>query len=220
MKSISAAGLAACIVTVAVTVPAHADITLLDLHWQFYQGGYVQDPADNWAVFQNHYDRNPELNVVTHTIGGATFESVASMDVNVTDKTGFYQLSALNQLSVSASVAETSPQGLAHAFAALSQFIVRFALDETYMYTGSETLRNNYGTEFVSGSVLAPGEYGFWHISPFGPPLVETAFVGPGQSDTASDTWHLLFEFNAVPAPAGIWLVAAGLLPMRRRRQR
>lgn len=220
MKSNSAAaGLGACIVTAAVTVPAHADIILLDLHWQFYQGGYVQDPADNWAVFQNHYGGNPELNVVTHAIGGATFESVASMDVSVMEGAGFYQLSALNQLSVSASVAETSPQGIAHAFAALSQFIVRFALDESYVYTGSETLRDNNGTEYVSGSVLAPGKYGFWHISPFGPPLVQTTFVGPGQSDSASDTWHLLFEFNAVPAPAGVWLIAAGLLSMRRRRR-
>lgn len=198
--------------------PVHADVILLDLQWQFYQGGYVQHSPSEFSISQEFFSGNPAQSTLSQTFGGATFESVASMDVNIQESPGYYSIAALNELSVSASVGEQSPLGLAHSFASLSAFIVRFEIAEgSYVYSGNESLFTNKGTEVQSGSVLSVGEYNYFEFN-FGGPLTETAFVGVGEADYAFSSRMFSFSFTAIPTPSALWLGATLLLPPRRRR--
>lgn len=224
MKSIShmthASFLSVLAVLCASALPAHAgEVSLSFLTWEFYQGGFVQKDPRNFQVFQDHYRDNPEENIVSATLGGASFQSKGFMEDTLVETGDSLSLHALNTFIVSASVDRDTQEGLAHAFAGLSQFIAGFTIDSgLWEYTGTQPLEDQDGKVHESGSILNVGKYSYVEIDPF-PPLTQTEIIGSGESETVMSEREIIFNFEFIPGPGGFAVVVGAMFISRRRRR-
>lgn len=194
-------------------------VEVTDIFWFFDQGGYVQVDPFNFQVFQDTYGPNLPENIVEGQLGGASFISTATMNTSMTQIGDSMHFAAISEFTVEATVDAGTPQGLAQAYASFMGFGVTFSVTgRDHVYTGTESLINDEGMDFGSGSTLAPGSYSF-QCQTCGA-FIDTDFVGPGRTVTDSLTREFHFEFAPIPAPGALAaVVLAFVFPPRRRRR-
>jgi hypothetical protein len=198
-RIIPAAGAPAIAMACAAAIAggAGASVTIVDIGWQFYQGGLVHFADGSYIVHQDHYDDSPPLNVVSVN-GPAAMESSAAMEIAYRTTSRHQRFVATSTFGARASVRRDQDGALAHAFGGLSQFWVSFAVqDEPQVYSGSHVLCDEEEQEYVSGDVLPPGVYSFVLVDPFPEQLAETAMVTAGERDR--DFMRRQFQFDFRP---------------------
>ena len=196
--------------------PAGASVSVVNLSWQFYQGGMAQQDAENVVVLQDMYS-NVAHNEVSQTLGGATFTSIASISSTTLHGSQAMVFSSIASLAASAQTPAVLPDGMAEAFAGLSAYDVTFEVVETpHLYLGAQVLHGK-DNAFPGGSVLQPGLYSFLYLNTFG--LDAHAVAAPGQDLSDEGAWSFRFEFQPVPAPAAAPVLALGAYAATRRRR-
>lgn len=205
-----------CVCAVGVRPAAATPVTVHSLDWQFYQGGYAQQDDNNFDFAQESMFNVPSR-TVSLTIGGATFNSIASIQHTTLNDDVSFSFSTVATLRAEASVDAGSPMGAADAFAGLSLLAVVFEVSGApSMYVGDEPLESPNGQIF-SGDVIQPGMYEFFYSRPL--VLDAQTWAGPGESTFDEVTRSFNFEF-VVPAPGAALLAAPTVVMLARRRRR
>lgn len=196
--------------------PALGSDVLVNVSWQFYQGGLAQHDQQTFLDAQDKYDNVP-FNEVTRTVGGATFTSTAAITSSSLLEPEKLVFTSVISLNVQATTATGLPQGRAEAFAGLSIYHATFEVTAAQIYNGTQVLQGDDGS-FGDGSVLFPGTYSFFYFRPFALDANVVTHSGESLDDAHERTYR--FEFRPVPGPAAAaMLPLAGLAAARRNRR-